>query len=513
MALDETPLTPDWWLLRLGKALRAREQGVIDPDDREALPRGLAFWRLYWRGHHPLPAAPKDVKDSFAAFMRAARTNFCSVVVDADAHRLTVIGVTDDQGEPDDQAWYWWQANRLDSRQKGVYRTSLGQSVAYVMVGPDPRGRRDPNGDPVPLITAEHPRECIVEDDPATGERIAGLKAWHDSVTRRGRAVVYLGPERVRVEYQTVNEQHATALRWGVSTWERVTDEESSPLGVPIVPFPCMGDIGEEPRPVFDPIIDIQNRLNLSMLSRMTAERYSAWRQKYVTGHRFARTVDPVTGLEVPDQPFIPGPDNVWVSEGTDTKFGEFSQTDLMGFLKTHESDVRDLLVVTSTPAYYVASQLVNLSADAVSALDVNHIAKVAEFATVYGEAWEEVLTLAAELVGVERDFTSIEVRWRDPRSINPAVLADAAVKRSSIGYPLAILAEDLGESPQRIERIRAEAASGALLAGLAAPAAPAAPVPSGQSAPAPAPGAPAPNAPARGTGSPVPAGAPGAAS
>lgn len=494
MALDETPQSPDWWLIRLGRALRQREIGTVDPDDRSAPPRGLAYWRRMWRGNHPLPSAPKDVRDAYTAFMRSARTNFCGVIVEADAHRLKVIGVSDADGASDDEAWYWWQANKLDSRQKAVYRTSLGQSVAYVMVGPDPRGRVDPNGKPIPLITPEHPREVIVESDPATGERLAGLKAWHDAISRRGRAVVYLGPERVRVEYQTATEQSSSVLRWGVSTWERVDDESPSPLGVPIVAFPWMPDLGEEPVAVFDAVIDVQNRINLSMLNRMTAERYSAYRQKYVTGHKFRAVVDTATGLDVPDQPFIPGPDNVWVSEGEATKFGQFDQTDLTGFLKVHESDVRDLLVLTSTPAYYVASQLVNLSADAVSALDATHIAKVVEESTVYGEAWEEVLGLAAELVGVERDFSAAEVRWKDPRSINPSVLADAAVKRSSIGYPLAILAEDLGESPQRIERIRAEAASGALLAGLAVP---------GQAAPQPAPTPAVPGQPA-----PVPVGA-----
>ena len=81
-----------------------------------------------------------------------------------------------------------------------------------------------------------------------------------------------------------------------------------------------------------------------------------------------------------------------------------------------------------------------------------------------FGEALEDVMTLCARQAGVERDFTEAEVRWADPRQLNPAVLADAATKKKSIGYPLAVLAEDMGESPQRVRRIASGAAADALL-------------------------------------------------
>jgi hypothetical protein len=86
--------------------------------------------------------------------------------------------------------------------------------------------------------------------------------------------------------------------------------------------------------------------------------------------------------------------------------------------------------------------------------------------------------------------MSAYELRWADPRQLNPAVLADAATKKKAIGYPLAVLAEDLGESPQRVNRITSEAAGDALLAALSQPAVPpagqgAAPSPNGQQPPA----------------------------
>lgn len=460
MALDTTPETPDWWLIRLGRRLRDRQE------------KQLALWWRYYRGDHPLPEGPKKATEAYRDFQRKARTNFCGMVVRADVHRLEIIGVTDGKGQEDPQAWSWWQQNRMDSRQKQVFRLAGAQSVSYVMGGPHPRDKKRP------LLTPEHPREVIVDKDPATGERSAGLKAWYDDISRRGRAIVFTADGLV-VRYRTVTERGPGKLPWGEKSWEIIPEGVSTnPYGrVPIIDFPCLPDVGEEPLPAFEQVMEVQDRINLGVLNRMSAERYSAFRQKYVIGHKFRRQTDAETGLEVVEQPFRPDPGSLWASEGKDTKFGEFSQTDLIGYLKTHESDIRDLLVTTSTPAYYIASELVNLSADAVLALDTNHVAKIREYQAQYGEAAEEIFALAAKIAGDERDFSAHEVRWRDPRELNPSVLADMGVKKKAIGYPVSMIAESMGESPQRISRMETERAAEALLA----PVAPAAPTASDQ--------------------------------
>lgn len=456
--LDDTPRTPDWWLLRLGRRMR---------DRRTELDR----WWDYYRGHHPLPSLPRNAAAAFADFQRKSRTNFCRPVADAPVHRLQVLGVTDSAGKADDDALRWWQANRLDSRQKLLYRTVMAQAQAYVIVGPHPT-RTEPDGEmPSPLITAEHPRQVIVEHDPATGERAAALKAWWDDTDRVGRATVYL-PDGLQ-RYVTP-ERRGSLLPWGPESWEPDGEFEEHDLGaVPVVPFECRPDLMEYPQPEFAGVLDIQDRINLGVLNRMTAARYSAFRQGYVTGHKFRKRTDSATGLEVVEQPFVPSPSALWASEGENVKFGQLDATDLSGFLKEHESDVRDMLVLSHTPAYYFASDLVNISADTVNALDVNHLAKVGEHQAALGEAWEDVLSLCAAQTGVDRDYSQSEVRWADPRRLNPSVIADAATKKSSIGYPLAILAEDMGESPQRVRRITSEAAGAALLAstGLTPPA------------------------------------------
>lgn len=440
--LDDTPETPDWWLLRLGRQLRERH-------------KKLDVWWDWYRGDHPLPHVPAKAEHAFREFQRRARTNFLGTIASAPVHRMSVLGVTDGAGEEDREAWRWWQQNKLDSRQKLVYRTAMALGEGYVSVGSDPQDPRRP------VITPEHPRQVIIEHD-ALGRPAAALKAWHDDIYGVGRAEVHIPGYLIR--YRTPDDRPCGGrLPWGPDSW--VQDGEPQKAGdIPIVSFPCLPELGEEPEPLFARVIDIQDRINLGVLNRMTAERYSAFRQKWVTGHKFATRIDPVTGLTLAENPFVPSPGAVWASEGTDVKFGESSQTDLLGYLKTHESDVRDMLVITHTPAYYFASQLINISADTVNALDINHLAFVREQLATFGEAWEDVNSLAAGVAGVERDYTESEIRWQDPRQGNPAVMADMATKLKAVGYPLPVIAERLGESPQAIRRISSGQAAEALL-------------------------------------------------
>ncbi|WP_399142277.1 hypothetical protein Q3A86_33130 [Streptomyces sp. NBUA17] len=230
-----------------------------------------------------------------------------------------------------------------------------------------------------------------------------------------------------------------------------------------LVEFARMPDLGEDPEPEFAGVMDIQDRANMGILNRMAASRYSGWRQKTVTGHKFSKRTDPGTGLTVVEQPFVPGPNNVWVSEGENAKFGQLEATDLRPFLDEHAADIRDMLIISETPAYYYAGDMVNISADTVAALDLNHVAKCREHIASFGEGLEDVMSLrraGRRRAGLHRGA----VRWARPEYLSPAVRADAATKLKSIGYPLDIIAEDLDETPDRVRRINASATAAALL-------------------------------------------------
>lgn len=453
--LDETPEidNPDFMLLRLGRKMRKRA-GALDE-----------WWR-YYRGRPPLPVLPKNAQQAFLDFQRKARSNLCGTIASASVHRMLALGVTGPDGKPDEAAMRWWQQNRIGSRQKLVFRAAMSQASGYMLVGPHPT-RAEDNRRPSPLITPEHPRECIVERDPETDEGRVGVKAWHDDITGFGHAVVLYGDTLYR--YETKERCRPDRLPWGPDSWAPLSADAGEPhdLGMlPLVEFARMPDLGEDPEPEFAGVMDIQDRLNLGILNRMSASRYSGFRQTWIKGHKFAKQRDPETGLVTVEQPFVPGPANIWVSEGEQAQFGQLEATDLRPFLEEHASDVRDMLIISQTPAYYYANDLINISADTVNALDIMHVAKIREHVANFQEDMEDVITLAARQAGAEVDYTDAVVRFADPRHLNPAVLADAATKKHAIGYPLDVLAEEMGETPEQVKRITAGAASQALLNG-----------------------------------------------
>ncbi|GCD94370.1 hypothetical protein [Embleya hyalina] len=99
-------------------------------------------------------------------------------MVNTSVFRLSAIGVTDADGRTDEAAWFRWQVDKRDSRQKQLYRLVLALGEAYQLVGEHPKHKRRS------LVTVEHMRECIAEIDPATGEVPAFLEIC---TTRSGR--------------------------------------------------------------------------------------------------------------------------------------------------------------------------------------------------------------------------------------------------------------------------------------------------------------------------------------
>lgn len=456
-----TVRSPGWWLLRLGRRLKQRRK-LLESYDR------------YYTGEHILPRGSQvdpNTAALFRQFQEKARTNFCSVPVTATVNRQVVMGVTDGEGKADTAAWSWWQINRLDSRQKQLYRLICSSGWGYVMVGSHPTEARRP------LITIEHPDQVITEEDPATRETAAALKAWWDDIEDVGRATVYIGDRLFRFETGRTRKANTVSPRsrelpWGESNWTPAGDRSHGLPRPPVVSFERLADLGKDPVPDFWAMHDIQDRLNLSILNRMTNERYSSNPQAWATGTVVKKIVDPMTGLEVPENPYTRGSaQNVWVNENAEGRFGSIPASDPLGFLKTHEFDIRTAFVLTATPAYYMPADLVNVSTDTIIALENNHVAKVNELNAEIGEGLEDVLALAALVAGDTRDFSSHEVRWRDPRQFNPAVVADMGVKLHSIGYPAAMVAERMGESPQQVDRLRAEVAAEQFAALLTQPA------------------------------------------
>lgn len=467
---EPSDLTPLEWLERLGRKLLARRPQID-------------FWRDYYEGNQALPQGPSQHREAFKEFQRSARTNLCLMCAESMVHRTQINGfrATGGSAGTSEAVWGLWQAARLDARQMGIWRKAYSRSAAYVTVGVDPRRPRTPR------VTIEGPETVIVETDPAEpSRRLAALRLWFDDITGRWAATLYLPgptPDRPgeRFHWQTRrpfrvpthrsylpeedkgregDEASLGALTFTTNAWELRGDPQRSLPEVPVVPF-LNGDEDEHPRAEFDVGVDVQNRLNLTVLNRLTADRYAAFRQRGLLN--FEPEQDPVTGVTI--APFPPGVHQLWTVPppepgDPEPRMFDFQQTSTADILRAVDGDMRAFAAITITPVYYLPGDLVNISADAVAALDAGHIAKVRQRHTVFGEGIEETLQLMANVAELDVDLTSSEVVWMRPENFNPASVADSMAKMAGAGIPLPMVCEEAGWSPQRIEKLRAEMAA-----------------------------------------------------
>lgn len=450
MPIDASvPGSPEWWLTRLGRRLEADRERLNLLDDYDC-------------GKHPLPQGQQRYTKVYERFQKQSRTNFTQLVVDSVLERLQVdgfrMGGAADPGA-DDEAQRIWQANTLDADSELVHRAALAMSRAYVIVAPDPEDAS------TPLITPEDPREVIHECDPARRRRVrAALKIYRDDIDGRHRAVVYL-PDAWW--YFT---DRGKDLTWEPTAWEADTaiyesGVVASPLPgrVPVVPFVNLPRLARAGRGEFEGVVDIQDRINGTILNRLIIAAMQAYRQRWMKG------VTLIDEQGRPQQPLDPGADLVWAVEDPDAAFGDFQQSDLGGILSAVQADIRDLAAITRTPPHYLLGQVVNASGDALKAAETGLVSKATARQRTFGESWEQAMALAFALIGREAAVDA-ETIWRDPESRSMAELADAAVKRQAVGVPWRQLMVDLGYTPAEIDRMEAERMADALNAMLTAP-------------------------------------------
>lgn len=436
--------SPTFWLVNLYRRIIAKSPTVATCED-------------YYEGRHPLSFTSQEYRQEFSAMLRGVSDNWMALVVDAVEERLHVEGfrMTDDPAG-DKDAWAMWQENCLDSDSELVHSTALQTGSAYVMVwnGEDDR----------PMITPEHPSQCVVAYEPGSQrKRAAALKTWIDEWTGEIRANVYL-PDGI---YKFVAAKAPTFTDYQLSTtrqrsieamagrWTALDDQYvDNPLGVvPIVEFRNRPRLLGDGRSEFADVISVQNQINKLVCDMMVAAEFAAFRQRWATGVEIPS--DPMTGK--PLYEFPAAIDRLWNTESDTARFGEFGETDLRNYVAAIENRVQSLASRTRTPPHYLLGSSGSFpSGESLKATETGLIAKCRSRHRHFGESWEEVMRLGFAVMDDPRSTASLaETIWTDPESRSEAEHTDSLLKKMSMGVPLHQLWEDAGYSQTQIARFR----------------------------------------------------------
>lgn len=434
-------LTPLWWLARLQRKLR---------DQKQTHERFAA----YYRGEHPLPWLPEQVRDVAQRILDMARSNYMGLVVDATAERLEVLGFRiGDSTDADTEAWRIWQANDLDSWSGIGFTEALTGGVSHLLVGPNPAD------EDTPLITVESPTQCVVEYQPGAGStRAAGLKMWSDDITGRTMATLYL-PDMI---YKW---QRGRGLAAG---WQpRVPDGEEWPLPNPLGVVPLI-ELRNNPgllvggRSELTDVIPIQDRINKTLADRLVTQDFGAFPQKWASNWELSDDEIDDNGNAKPVQVNI-GRDRLLRAQ-TEVKFGQFDAAPLDPYSAAKSEDVKDIASRTRVPTQYLLGDMVNVSADALQAAESGLVSKVLQRRRPYETALEEAVVLALRLAGKALQ-QAIHTIWRDPQYRSIAQLTDAVVKQYQAGLvPLDDALAALGKTPLEIARIKSQLRQDVLL-------------------------------------------------
>ncbi|MYY03050.1 MULTISPECIES: phage portal protein [unclassified Streptomyces] len=463
----QVPESPGWWLQRLGKRMLDERKDSID-DDNEVTP-GLTSLRKAAEGKPALPTVPGVDPREIVEWMRDARTNWLSLVIDSPGERLGVDGFRFDDADrdsPDDarvadrEANRIWQENSMDADSALVHYGAMSQRRAFVLVEKGDDGR--------PVLTHETPTQVAVEHEQGNRRKLAaGLKLWRDDWTGNTRATLWTPAEVHEFTTKTSTPAftgRAAELRgWDALALPNLPDgNRVNELGmVPLVPFINRRNRRPEGFAEHEDVLSIQNRINLSLINLIAAMKYGAFRQRYAAGLEVDE--DPLTGAAI--QPFQLDIRKLWTTDNPDVRFGEFSATDLGPYVKAVTAAVQDLAAISRTPPHYLIGAVVNVSGDALKAAETGLISKVRDRQRAYGESWENVMRMAFRVLGDDERATtwSAETIWRDPESRTISELADAAVKKASAGVPWRQRMEDMGYTPAQISRMEIDRAADAL--------------------------------------------------
>lgn len=370
----------------------------------------------YLRGTQISPAVPTGARLEVKNLAQIARVNIMDIVVSAIAQTLYIDGYRQKKEKDNAPAWESWQLNKLDARQVAVHRAALTYGVSYVTVVP---------GDTGPAIRGFSPRHMTTlyvdsADWPeaALSCKDGILKVWH----RSGIYVIERGTDT------PPKPQVVDFLTYG--------DNKDGVENTPVVRFLNVQDLDEDNLGEVEPLIHLQDQIDITTFGLLVAQHYSAFRQRYIIGW----TADSETELLKASANRILTFDD----SPEDIKIGEFEQTNLDGYLESRESSLRHAATLSQTPVHELIGQMVNLSAEALVAAEAGQRRKVVERQTSLGESWEQVFELAAIFGNFEVD-PEAQVRWRDTESRALASTVDALGKMATmLGVPVQMLWEFL---------------------------------------------------------------------
>ena len=409
-------------------------------------------YRSYYEGDHPTQLTDRQKK--YLELKSDARfcANYCQVVVDALAERLSVTGFVCENKQAQPLVADWWRLNRMDEIQGNVHTATVRDGDSFVMVDWD-------NDEGLPRFTQHlandgtYGVQMTYDDDGQTV--LFASKRWVTvlgaNAGKQRRLNLYFADRIERYvsnddqdagdwqPYQTEGE--AWPVPWA--------DPSGQPLGVPIIHFrnKCAGEthgLSELAN-----VIPLQDALNKALIDLIAAFDTTAFQMLYVIGF------DPgVSTL---------GPGSILWNENENGQVGVLPASDMAGLRGGLADIVVQIAGVSRTPQYYFQGLGEPPSGESLKSQETGLVSKARDRQVRFGNAWEDVLKMALALQTAfgqgAAEAGHIEAQWRDPETRNEEAHTRALKLKAELGIPTRQLWSEMGYNDEQNEKMEAEQA------------------------------------------------------
>lgn len=389
----------------------------------------LKKWRI---GEVPAPYKPRDADDDYEALMEKSEANFIGLVVKVLTQAIELRGYAPSVADPEKRLWTAFSQNRMQTRQKRLYRATMTSGTAYSSL-------RLVKGRVVSKVHSAANAFAVYED--AEADEFAQLAVVRGKRHKDGdRELTLMDNTSLYMFVQSDGGlEHIGAERHGLEV-------------PPIVRFTgemdTEGDVTGEVQPLIEPQASIMQ----TKADRLVAQSYASWVVRVLTG-----VEKPTDEFEAIAQNFELSQKRFILADNENAKAQTFGTTNLAQYIEAGRSDKQELAALAQVPQKSIIGAQANQSdgAEAQAAEESSMQRKLHDYETSLGESWASWFRISGGLLEIPGAFDDYggALDWRDSEIRSMSQMADALGKFASmLGVPVEGLWDLIPNvSPERI--------------------------------------------------------------
>lgn len=410
----------------------------------------------YYEGRQPLLYTRERLQEIFKDLSVRLLENWCAVVIDSTADRITLNGFSVGGDKSAQQALdAAWRDLDLAIEADDAHEAALVAGEAYLIVWLD----GEPGAGAEIQADFCDPRKCHVHYDPEYPKRkLWAAKWWPDE--DGGTSLVLYYPDRL--EYYTARKNDSGLL--DAKSFQPDTaayDGGSGPNPFGVVPVFHLKN--KRRRSDLDNTIPIQDGVNKLLGDMIVAAEFQALPQRYVIAN------SDTAGLKnAPGELWtIPAGDGT----GQQTQVGQFGAADLANYYRPIAELVSAIGAITGTPKHFFYQQGGDPSGESLIAMEAPLNKKAKDRIDRFVPEWRQLAAFLLQLRGIALPPSAIEPLFAKPETVQPRTAAEVRQLDVKSGIPLRTILRREGWSDAELDQLDEDqaalaAAQNATLAG-----------------------------------------------